>query len=301
MKDSVTTLPGSLGVNPYQWTLAHKDVPPEWLPHEGRPCVIGGRYGTMEIVDGRLICVVSPAPKESMNMLALEATIENPNSSGQGYDSSHASHPLNSTIIKHGYSYSHTTPIHRKDGSVYHHHTYAKGEHKVGVNNHNTSNWETQTSSASGHKHSGSGASSLDSHLASKNKRYKDNMEVGNTNAITEGVNLRFASPSRTQLAKAYVYFDIRRRQVGLAKVKVSTIQGAQGDWYFDVSSHEDDQSLDPKKLNGILPGEVTVTSGPTPLVLPQTASQDNIRNTIREMVNRKMQSLNEHLKCPTF
>jgi hypothetical protein len=61
MREAVTTLPGSLGVNPPEWTTAHHNVPPEWLDQEGHPCMIGGRHGTMQVKDGRLICVVSPS------------------------------------------------------------------------------------------------------------------------------------------------------------------------------------------------------------------------------------------------
>ena len=65
MKESVTTLPGSLGVNPYQWTTAHHNVPPEWLDQEGHPCMRNGKHGVMQIVDGKLICVINP--KESLH------------------------------------------------------------------------------------------------------------------------------------------------------------------------------------------------------------------------------------------
>ena len=110
-------------------------------------------------------------------------------------------------------------------------------------------------------------------------------------NTITEGHSLRFSSPSRTQLAKANTYFDIHKRQRGLGKVKVSLIQGMEGSWFFDVSSNEENQFLDPGKLNNILPADVTVTANGPP-VDQQNASQDDrdeIRSTIREMVESKL------------
>ena len=99
--------------------------------------------------------------------------IENPNSSGQGYDPSHKEHPLHNIITKHGYKYSHTTPIHKTDGDVYHHHTYALGEHKVGISS--PDKWETKTSSSSGHRTTGEGGRKLEKHLIGKNRRYKLN------------------------------------------------------------------------------------------------------------------------------
>jgi hypothetical protein len=295
MKEAVTTLPGSLNVNPPQWTTAHKNVPPEWLSQEGHPCSIGGRYGTMQLQGDRLVCVVNPGPvtvtpREATDMRTAEAAIENPNSSGQGYDRDHVSHPLHATITKHGYSYSHSTPIHQRDGGVYHHHTYARGEHKVGVSSSDPSKWETAVSSASGHRTRGVGASTLDKHLASKNKRYKgyEGVDTAMDDVLTEGNSLRFSSPSRVQLSKAHVYFDVyTRNQSGLGNTKVSVIQGGQGNWFFDVTSHENNQFLDPGRLHGILPGGVAVTSGPPVTVGPQTASQDKARNAIQEMVEK--------------
>lgn len=88
---------------------------------------------------------------------------------GQGHDPSHASSPLAGTAMAKGYSYSHSTPIHMQDGSVQTHHTYARGEHKVGVTG---NKWQTSVSSGSGHRTSGTGAASLAKHLASKASRY---------------------------------------------------------------------------------------------------------------------------------
>jgi hypothetical protein len=64
IKELVTTLPGSLGVNVPEWTTAHRDVPPEWLHQEGHPCSTSGFPGVMQIVNGKLVCVRN-SPQES--------------------------------------------------------------------------------------------------------------------------------------------------------------------------------------------------------------------------------------------
>jgi hypothetical protein len=185
-KEGVTTLPGSLGVNPPEWVTASSNVPPDWLNQEGRPCMIGGKSGTMQIKDGRLICVVTP--QESNMNLATEDDV------------------------------------------------------------------------------------------------------------LTEATGLRFSSPSRTQISKAQVYWDcLRRNTPGLGAVKVSLIQGAQGNWFFDVFSNRENQFLDPAKLNNILPDGVTVsTVGPETSM--QTASQNsNARDAVRQMLEHKLNGMVEH------
>jgi hypothetical protein len=113
------------------------------------------------------------------------------------------------------------------------------------------------------------------------------------TQKLEETTTLRFSSPSRVQAAKAHVYWDIHRRQKGLGVVKVGPIEGTDGNWYFDVSSNHDNQFLVTSRMNNILPGGVTVTSG-GPVVTQQNASQnsDTARNAIRKMVEQKLQEL---------
>lgn len=96
--------------------------------------------------------------------------IENPNSSGQGYDADHSRHPLHATVVKYGYTYSHSTPITALDGSTYVHHTYKLGTHNVGLSHGKL--WDTSVSTSSGHKWDGLGAIELDAHLKSKRRRY---------------------------------------------------------------------------------------------------------------------------------
>lgn len=54
----------------------------------------------------------------------LDEVITNSNSCGQGHDDEHRSHEYHQTILKHGYNYSHSTPIRQRDGSTVNHHTY---------------------------------------------------------------------------------------------------------------------------------------------------------------------------------
>ena len=71
-----------------------------------------------------------------------EHGIENANSSGQGYHEDHHKHQYHHILTKHGYVYSHTTPIHTqpsysdKRDTIELHHTYLHPKHKdhyVGV------------------------------------------------------------------------------------------------------------------------------------------------------------------------
>ena len=178
MKEGVTTLPGSLNVNPAEWATANRNVSPDWLNKEGRPCVVGGKSGKMQIKDGRLICVVTPQESKMDDVL-------------------------------------------------------------------------------------------------------------------TEANGLRFSSPSRTQISKAQIYWDcLRRNTPGLGAVKVSLIQGTQGNWFFDVASNRENQFLDPTKLNNIIPDGVTVSTVGPDVVQTINASQDgsaDARKAVLEMVEKRM------------
>jgi len=55
------------------------------------------------------------------------------NSGQQGRHPDHADNPHHDTLTRHGYKYSHSTPITRQDGTKYTHHTYKKGNHNVGI------------------------------------------------------------------------------------------------------------------------------------------------------------------------
>lgn len=97
---------------------------------------------------------------------------------GQGIDDDHDKNPFHGLVTQYGYKYSHSTPIHRADGSTYIHHTYEKGEHKVGIS---PSGWDTTTSTGSGRKQKGTSSAELEKHLKNKKKRYtelKEGVEV---------------------------------------------------------------------------------------------------------------------------
>jgi hypothetical protein len=111
-----------------------------------------------------------------------EGTIQFPNSSGQGYDQDHEKHCCHQVALKHGYSYSHTTPINQRDGEILHHHSWSDpAGHKIGSYE-NSDQWSSKVSSSSGHVWQGRTAKELDKHLANKAKRYKhqNNESVAN-------------------------------------------------------------------------------------------------------------------------
>lgn len=98
--------------------------------------------------------------------------IHNPNSSGQGFDPSHISHPFAALVLSFGYVYGHSTPIHALDGTIYTSHTYRHGEHTVSLDDNQTNIWATSTSCGSGRQWMGKGYAELKAHLASKARRY---------------------------------------------------------------------------------------------------------------------------------
>jgi hypothetical protein len=73
------------------------------------------------------------------------------------------SHPLHSVAIKHGYKYSHSTPVVQRDGTVEPHHTWrSAGDHEVAAY-HGSESWESKVN---GRRHAGTGAVALDKHLS---------------------------------------------------------------------------------------------------------------------------------------
>jgi hypothetical protein len=106
------------------------------------------------------------------NKNTVREAIQNPNSSGQGFDETHQLHALHATAVQHGFKYSHSTPIRQHDGIIATHHTWAHGEHKIEAY-HGSEHWNSKVSSASGHETIGHGAQALAKHLKGKAKRYK--------------------------------------------------------------------------------------------------------------------------------
>ena len=52
--------------------------------------------------------------------------IQDPNSSGQGFDPDHEANPYNTLLIENAFHYSHSTPVRRPSGEVIIHHTYKR-------------------------------------------------------------------------------------------------------------------------------------------------------------------------------
>jgi hypothetical protein len=107
-------------------------------------------------------------------------SITSANSSGQGVNKNHVHHPLHATLQQHGFSYSHSTPIHQRNGDSLMNHAWAHGERKVDAYDHDLA-WTSKTSSASGHSHSGTGVAELAKHLKGKAKRYPE-LKLGEEN-----------------------------------------------------------------------------------------------------------------------
>jgi hypothetical protein len=102
--------------------------------------------------------------------------IQDPNSSGQGYDPDHHS-PFDSVLSKFGYSYSHTTPVHYRDGGVRMHHTFKRGNHNVSVEKDSRGEWRWDAGhGGSGRGRSGMYANDLNKYLDGVTKR-KSNPE----------------------------------------------------------------------------------------------------------------------------
>lgn len=110
----------------------------------------------------------------------MKPTIENPNSSGQGYHPDHLTHPLTPTVTANGYAYSHSVPVGymirgEQLWSLYH--CFKRADHNVSLRTPDGApsySWETSTSCASGRRHNGIGAASLAKHLKSKSRRYPE-------------------------------------------------------------------------------------------------------------------------------
>ena len=105
------------------------------------------------------------------------AKIDKPNSSGQGVHPDHADHPFHTILEKHGYEYSHSTPVtHGKDKRV--HHAYKKGslprDYLVGVYPNDQGKWVFEAhKGGSGSRYMGNNPDQLDKYLKGLAKRTK--------------------------------------------------------------------------------------------------------------------------------
>lgn len=115
----------------------------------------------------------------------IKEAILNSNSSGQGYDPEHDKHEYHATLQKHGYKYSHTTPIHRQNGSVYHSHTYKhERNNDKNVSVHPNINkyegahrWVAGTGGLA-RRYTGYGPNSLDKYLKNRKVVTKEEVEI---------------------------------------------------------------------------------------------------------------------------
>ena len=107
--------------------------------------------------------------------------IQNPNSSGQGHDPDHEKNPYHATLLKHGYEYSHSTPVNHsaysvspshpdyKKQDIRIHHSYKHKDlkdHVVGVSSTKDGGhkWDVHKL-GQGTSFTGTGWSALDKHL----------------------------------------------------------------------------------------------------------------------------------------
>jgi len=79
---------------------------------------------------------------------------------------------------------------------------------------------------------------------------------------VKEAKGLRFTSNSRMQIGKQYrAMVDHAVAVQGLGKLKASPIQGAPGNWFFTLTSNQENQFLEPSKMNGKIYAGVNVTT----------------------------------------
>jgi hypothetical protein len=79
---------------------------------------------------------------------------------------------------------------------------------------------------------------------------------------MNEARGLRFQCASRSQIGKQYHHsVDYAVATAGLGKLKASPIQGTPGNWFFTLTANEENQLIDPSKMNGKLYSGVTVTA----------------------------------------
>lgn len=91
----------------------------------------------------------------------------------QGHDADYDKSPFHKTLEKFGYRYTHTTPIHMKDGSIRAQHAYNNGkDHFVGVYKTRSGEWKWDAhTGGSGHSYGGSSAAYLEKYLKGRSMR----------------------------------------------------------------------------------------------------------------------------------
>jgi hypothetical protein len=270
LRESTTS--ANFDIQPQTWTTTDPKQPLQWFTQEGRACTIGGKSGVLKRVGDKMVCDTSMAGEITSGSGVKESGGVNPDSP--------LSDPEVAKLKGLGRNKVHKTLFNRN----YHATSYGPSSGDL---------FQRSFKHPSGHR--------VDVHFdgdevarrAQGIPAHEENEDTMDT--IQEAVTLRFSSPSRTQIAKQAVYWDIHRRmRSGLAKIRVGRILGAPGNWYFDVGSESENQFLDPGRMNNILVGGVTVTkSSASPEGAPHLASQiepnNVIREKVREMVAKKL------------
>ena len=136
---------------------------------------------------------------------SLIEVIENPNSSGQGHDPDHANHPFHDVLTKHGYKYSHSTPVTLLGGQKVTHHTYsnAKETHKVSLmpcKSGDGMEWNAGKP-GSGHRYGGKFPEDLDSYL--KRRKHKNESLLEAEGGLTKS-EYNKANAELHELGKTY-------------------------------------------------------------------------------------------------
>jgi hypothetical protein len=138
------------------------------------------KFGDRVVKAHKSVCTCEQVESEESQL--LEA-IGNPNNSGQGHDPEHKNHPLHKTLQKHGYEYSHSTPIKRelyvsvadegRKPTEFTSHAYCHPEtgHRVGCDS-DTYCWHSH--GKGGHMKHGDGAITLARHLKARQAKLND-------------------------------------------------------------------------------------------------------------------------------
>ena len=135
----------------------------------------------------------SPEAREAAAAARKKAhgEIQNANSSGQGHHPQHHTNPHHATLTKHGYSYSHTTPVGDSSGSKWtQHHTYKKGSHNVSVSGHHAGAGWGASKSGSGREHRGGDSASLDKYLKHRKEGFnEEHMPVAEVQRVFDEIH----------------------------------------------------------------------------------------------------------------
>jgi hypothetical protein len=255
-------------IQPSTWTTAQPGQPLQWFTQEGRACTIGGKPGVLKRVGEKMVCdtsnsgeIVSAGVGEGV---VPDMSMSDPEVSklkGLGRDKVHK------VLFNRDYRATSYGP---RSGDLFQRSFKHPLGHRIDVH----FDKDDVARKALGVPH----------------RESKDTMDT-----IQEAVTLRFSSPSRAQIAKQAVYWDIHRRiKSGLGKIRVGKVLGAPGAWYFDVGSDTANQFLDPSRMTNILVSGVTVSrSSVEPEGAVHLASQSKSNNVIKEkirnMVDKKL------------